>query len=297
MQGIVIYTLDRLYRPENDGDEWRVFELLQQFQDAGVEVSWVDPSIPMRGPLSSIFTFLDAWRAGRERRAILERTTLGRLKKAQRGKVISRSAASFGYRYNPETSTVVVHEEAKTVRLIFYLYTRESRSLVQLADRLNRLGVARRQGGQRWYPSHLGRMMRNEAYAGTLWQNRWQGQKVLRKPGQKPKAKPRERPKSEQIPVPVPAIIPRELFGAAQKRLEDNLRLARRNGKREYLLSGLVNTLSRVPGSGVRGRGSGERETTASSLAGKEESSRKEDNSGQGKDGPAGAIAQGGNGR
>ena len=54
---------------------------------------------------------------------------------------------------------------------------------------------------------------------------------------------------------------------------------------------------SRVPGSGVRGRGSGERETTASSLAGKEESSRKEDNSGQGKDGPAGAIAQGGNGR
>ena len=54
---------------------------------------------------------------------------------------------------------------------------------------------------------------------------------------------------------------------------------------------------SRVPGSGVRGRGSGERETTASSLTGKEESSRKEDNSGQGKDGPAGAIAQGGNGR
>ena len=54
---------------------------------------------------------------------------------------------------------------------------------------------------------------------------------------------------------------------------------------------------SRVPGSGVRGRGSGERETTASSLAGKEESSRKEDKSGQGKDGPAGAIAQGWNGR
>ena len=55
---------------------------------------------------------------------------------------------------------------------------------------------------------------------------------------------------------------------------------------------------SRVPGSGViRGRGAGERETTASSLAGKEESSRKEDKGGQGKDGPAGAIAQGGNGR
>ena len=55
--------------------------------------------------------------------------------------------------------------------------------------------------------------------------------------------------------------------------------------------------ISRVPGSGVRGRGSGERETTASSLAGKQQAREKEDNGGQGKDGPAGAIAQGGNGR
>ena len=62
-------------------------------------------------------------------------------------------------------------------------------------------------------------------------------------------------------------------------------------------VEGVSTTRSRVPGSGVRGRGSGERETTASSLAGKEESSRKEDNGGQGKDGPSGAIAQGGNGR
>ena len=238
--GVIIYTLDRLYCPENDGDEWRVFEVLQQFQDAGVEMVWVDPSIPTSGPLSAVFTFLDAWRAGRERRAILERTTLGRLQKARRGMVISRAAASFCYLYNPETSTLVVQEEAKTVRLIFHLYTRESLSLVQLADWLNRLGVARHRGGQRWYTSHLGRMMRNEAYAGTLWQNRWQGQKVLRKTGQKPKAELRERPKSEQIPVTVPAIIPKELFDVVQNRLEDNLRLARRNAKREYLLSGLV---------------------------------------------------------
>ena len=61
-------------------------------------------------------------------------------------------------------------------------------------------------------------------------------------------------------------------------------------------MSGMVDG-SRVPGSGVRGRGSEERETTASSLAGKQQAREKEDNGGQGKDGPAGAIAQGGNGR
>ena len=67
--------------------------------------------------------------------------------------------------------------------------------------------------------------------------------------------------------------------------------------RRSFCLSSKKVHQSRVPGSGVRGRGSGERETTASSLAGKEESSKKEDNGGQGKDGPAGAVAQGGNGR
>ena len=79
--------------------------------------------------------------------------------------------------------------------------------------------------------------------------------------------------------------------------------------KLEYAASGLAPVVlltvslvigppgSRVPGSGVRGRGSGERETTASSLAGKQQAREKEDKGGQGKDGPAGAIAQGGNGR
>ena len=232
--GVIIYTLDRLYRPENDGDEWRVFEVLQQFQDAGVEVTWVDPSIPMRGPLSSIFTFLDAWRAGRERRAIVERTTRGRLEKARRGKVISRAASPYGYRYDQENSTLVVFgEEAKVVRLIFSLYSQERLSLVQLAERLNRLGIGRPRGGNRWHPSNIGRMLRNEAYAGTLVQNKWQRQMVVSKPGQKPKATLRQRPKSERIPVEVPAIVPTEVFDAAQKRLEENLRFARRNAKRD----------------------------------------------------------------
>lgn len=109
----------------------RVFEVLQTLQDAGVEVAWVDPSIPPNGQLSSIFTFLDAWRAGRERRAIIERTTRGRLEKARRGTVVSSNSACYGYRFDAETSTLVVHEEeAKAVRLIFHLYTQERLSVV-----------------------------------------------------------------------------------------------------------------------------------------------------------------------
>ena len=35
--------------------------------------------------------------------------------------------------------------------------------------------------------------------------------------------------------VTIPPIISREMFDAAQKRIEENLRLASRNAKREYL--------------------------------------------------------------
>ncbi len=234
VQGIIIFTLDRLYRPENDGDEWRVFELLQRFQDAGADVVWVDPSLPSGGPLSSVITFLDAWRSGRERRALIERTTRGLLEKARRGKVISASAAPFGYRFDPGSSTLGIHDdEAKIVRLIFHLYTQERLSLLKLADSLNRLGISPPGRGHRWHGSSIARMLGNETYAGTLWHHRWQDVG---------KTKPKfvERPKDDQVAVPVPAIIPREVFVAAKERLKQNKRLARRNTKREYLLSGLV---------------------------------------------------------
>ena len=107
---------------------------------------------------------------------------------------------------------------------------------------------------------------------------------------------------------PLPDAEARELGGLVDRRRQlmemltserNRLRTApkRLHSQINEHIGWLDSPRSRVPGSGVRGRGSGERETTASSLAGKEESSRKEDNSGQGKDGPAGAIAQGGNGR
>ena len=116
----------------------------------------------------------------------------------------------------------------------------------------------------------------------------------------KPPASPRRKPTQRQR-VRWKAVQQAKLRGLSIRAIARELGI-HRNTVRKYAEAKsppMMRTRgrSRVPGSGVRGRGSGERETTASSLAGKEESSRKEDNSGQGKDGPAGAIAQGGNGR
>jgi len=71
ISGLIIFTLDRLYRPENPGDEWRVFEVLQHLQDHGITVEWVNTSISKENPFSGVMMFLDSWRAGEERRQIV----------------------------------------------------------------------------------------------------------------------------------------------------------------------------------------------------------------------------------
>ncbi len=226
---------DRLSRSLSD-----LLLLTDEFERAGVRLEFITQETDA-SPEGRMFFAMRGAVAEYERAKIRERTIRGRLQKARQGKVISKAAAPFGHRFDPKTSTLVVYEEeAKVVRLAFHLYTQERLSLVQLADRMNRLGLPRPRAGQRWRSGTLGRMLRNETYAGTLWQHRWELRKVLSKPGLAATFKVQELPKGDQIAVSVPAILPRELFDAAQRRLEENLRLASRNTKAEYLLSGLV---------------------------------------------------------
>lgn len=243
---MLCYDPDRLSRSLSD-----LLLLTDEFEQAKTRLEFITQELDA-SPEGKMFFAIRGAVAEYERAKIRERTIRGRLEKARQGRVISSAAAPFGYRFDSATSSLVVDEkEVKVVRLVFYLYTNERLSLVQLADRLNRMGMARPRGGQCWRCSHLGRMLRNETYSGKLWQNRWQIEKTVGNPNQRSHTKTSQRPKEEQIPVDVPPIVTRELFEAAQKRLEENLRLARRNSKREYLLSGL---LKHVCGSRMRGR-------------------------------------------
>ncbi len=174
-----------------------------------------------------------------ERAKTRQRTQHGIMEKARQGKVVSRHAAPYGYRFHPETSTLdVMEDEAAVVRMAFSLYTEERISITELSDRFNRFGIARPAGGHRWHASFLGRLLRNEAYIGTLWQNRWRH-------GPDPKDPRRVGrvhilPKEQQIATPVPPIVAPEMFETAQRRLEENQRFALRNTRHAYLLAGLV---------------------------------------------------------
>ncbi|MBI4334808.1 MAG: recombinase family protein [Chloroflexi bacterium] len=231
---VLCYDPDRLSRSLSDllllGDQW---------EKAGVRLEFITQDTDA-SPEGRMFFAMRGAVAEYERAKIRERTIRGRLEKARQGKVVSGAAAPYGYRFDPASSTLVINqEEAKIVRLIFHLYSEERLSMVGLADRLNRLCVARPRGGKRWRSSSLARMLSNETYLGVLWQNRWQVGKAAARTGQK-LVKARQRSREEQIAATVPAIVTRDIFDVVQKRLDQNLLLARRNTKREYLLTGLI---------------------------------------------------------
>ena len=242
IHGIIIYTLDRLYRPENDGDEWRVFEVLQRFQDAGVEVAWVDPSIPAHGPLSSIFTFLDAWRAGRERRQIAERTMRGKKEAARQGRVptgFGKFPGPYGLRYDKgarKFEWLSGGQKQTVLRVLSACLA--GRSISSITNELNDAGI-RALGGGYWHRSAVQKILRNaRLYAGRYV---WNG-------------------------IPVPGVGPEPIVTLDEverigQRLQRNRERSKGFGKRT-LLSGRVfgecgraYTLSRNRGCGCGGRG------------------------------------------
>lgn len=75
---VIIYTLDRLYRPREEGEEWRMLELVDRFKKLGVSIEFVTGGIPTEGPFASMFSMFESWRAGEERRKLIERTQRGR---------------------------------------------------------------------------------------------------------------------------------------------------------------------------------------------------------------------------
>ena len=168
----------------------------------------------------------------------------GLKEKARQGKVLGGSCAPFGYRYNKDKATLEEDpEKAKVLRLIFYIFANESLSLQGLASRLNRLRIPTPRGGDRWRANSLSAMLRNETYVGKLHQfRRYRVEPRFRIKAQTKnrKSSTAVRPKEEWVTVPVPALVTVDLFEAVQRKLRRNADLARRNTKREYLLSGLL---------------------------------------------------------
>lgn len=231
---VVVWRQDRLAR-----DELGYFTLRAEFRRHGVEVHAVNRGGKVDGLYASLEAVLDA----DERERIRERTMRGRKDKAIRGNIIGHGPPPYGYTRTGEGEHIaweIDEAAARVVRQIFELHARALLAPAEIAVRLTAQQAPtpsqRRGAGRitaRWNRETIRWILRNTSYAGTFYAYR------TRQPrGDRPNKRPAAQitPRAEWIPISVPAIVDRELFDAAQRRLDAAPQLAFRNTKREYLI-------------------------------------------------------------
>lgn len=223
---LVVRELDRLSR-----DLAKQLIVEQNLRRFGVSIEYVLYDFPDT-PEGRLNKNLRAMLAEYEREKIRERMVRGRERKARNGEAMTHGFAPYGYRHvkcDGRATLEIDDNQAPIVRRIFRWYTegdgtRGPMGAPAIADRLTADGVPTwadlndadwmrtvRPSGV-WCRSVVHKMLRNETYAGTF---RYGGAK---------------------IPVKVPAIIPTELFEAAQRQGRMNYQHAKRNTKHEYLM-------------------------------------------------------------
>jgi site-specific DNA recombinase len=238
---VLIYKLDRLGR-----DTLVSLTALRELETLGIRLVSITEHFDntpagrlMAGVLSSF--------ASHEREMIVERSVAGTNRLAREGAWLG-GIVPYGYRVEGKdrASRLVVSEErlpgtttseADVIRLIYQWIADEHSSCVQVAARLNEMGVPpayTRDGrqllrGKRkvttsgiWRPSRVRNLIVSTTYKGVhLYGKRSTRQREL-------------------IERAVPAIVTVDLWERAQQVLRSNQLFSKRNARRQYLLRGLL---------------------------------------------------------
>jgi site-specific DNA recombinase len=244
---LVVRDADRLARDE------AVFHILaREITRAGVRIESTTEG-PLASPegeqgdegeLGGLF----AWVAARERKRIARRTKVGRRNRVARGGVMVAGRAPYGYLAERQGDSehglfcLKPHNpEATTVRQIFGWFTSGQLDINGIARKLSTNGVPtpadvnplkggstkKRPRGE-WCRQTVHRILKNETYSGT-WTY---GKRIGAKKGQSARSNPTE----NWLTVDVPALVDRNVWEAAQERLEINRRNGNRPKKNFYLL-------------------------------------------------------------
>ncbi|MFZ5631769.1 MAG: recombinase family protein [Bacillota bacterium] len=223
ISAVYFYRLDRLARSTQV-----VLNTYNELEKLNVSIKSMTEAFDTGTPVGKFFMTLLASIAALERDTILERTQLGKQRKAREGCWTS-GPPPFGYRIGPDKKLVVHESEAETVRLIFRLYS-EGMSMVPLAEYLNARGIPtpttskrwKNAGTGLWHAGHISLILRTEAYVGEY------------------RTMKRSRKKKNGTVIAVPAIVSRDQFSRANRLLAENGDLARGSRGRQYLLRGLI---------------------------------------------------------
>lgn len=238
LDAVIVHAADRLSR--NLGHS---ILLREEWQRAGIEIHYADRGKSHDTSEGRLSDNVQAVIAEYEREKIRERTRRGKMAKAKSGKLVGDGSPPYGYRRvgkDENTHLEIDEYEAAIVRRIFAMYLGlegEAVPIVKITAILTAEGVPppnRGQGNARgWYKFTARAILRRSAYVGEF------------------------RYTEHTIHLPDLAILDREIWEAAQKQIEKNKQRARRNRKREYLLSNHLTCACGLAMVGKYGRGKG----------------------------------------
>jgi len=217
--GILVHVADRLYR-----DLPEALIMVRDLLRDGFEIHTTNLGRIYRE--TDIRFIIESWQADEERDRTRERTTRGRLAKARSGRWVGSGFVPYGYvklGLGKDASLKIHAEHAKTVRLIFKLYTdtAKRRSIRSIATHLNERGVPPPSKKRaRWSYIGVRSILSRSAYCGDFTYGRG--------------------PERVTIHLLHLALINHETFKRVQNRLEENRWLNLRRARHPYLLSGYL---------------------------------------------------------
>jgi site-specific DNA recombinase len=241
LDGVICLAADRLARVY--AYQVLIIEELARF---GVSVRFLEGPAHGEDPQTTLLVQMQGVIAEYERAKIAERYRRGKLYRARQGEIPFWKTSYAHRRVVPADGgparIEVIEPEAEIVRWIFDAYVEKGRSVRQISFDLLERGIPSPTGKPIWGTSTITRLLRNEAYTGTVYYNRrehFDGNG--RRGARNRKTRSRERPREEWIPIPVPAIIDPDTFARVKQVSRDNSKWNPRGAEwGVWLLRGLI---------------------------------------------------------
>jgi site-specific DNA recombinase len=241
LDGVVCLCADRLARAY----AYQVL-ILEELERFGVAVRFLEGPALGADPQATLLVQMQGVIAEYERAKIAERYRRGKLYRARAGEIFFWKM-SYGFRRvvpdgGGPARMEIFEPEAQVVREIFRAYVEDERPMRQIAHDLHDRGVPSPTGKPVWGVSTIGRLLRNEAYVGTVYYNRREAIDGNGPRGARTRrTRYRERPREEWIAIPVPAIVDQATFERAQQVSRDNSKWNPRGAEPgAWLLRGLI---------------------------------------------------------
>jgi site-specific DNA recombinase len=250
-------VIDRLYvhSPDRLARKYAYQVLLvDEFRRSGIEVIFLNRELGQT-PEDDLLLQVQGMIAEYERAKIIERNRRGRRHAARSGSVNALSGAPYGYRYirkqegGGQAGYEIDIEEARVVRQIFQWVVKDRVTIGEVCRRLANAGEKSRKGNAIWDRTVVWGVLKNPAYIGEAGFGKTRNGPLrprLRAQRGRP-VQPRRAcsvfdvAREEWISIPVPSLVDREIFEAAQAQLRENQRQMREGARgASYLLQGVI---------------------------------------------------------